>query len=265
MRKLLAASIAAAAMIAGPAVAADLPLKALPYKAPPPPVYTWTGCYLGGHVGGGWVRDNETNVGTINGANFPFGTTRSNDGSGVIGGVQGGCNYQFAPVWLVGFEGDFTWANINATSDTSGVLNPAVVNRVSDNYRWLSDITARFGFIAADSLLLYVKGGAAWVHNDGGSVTTNATGVVTDIISGSDTRVGWLIGAGGEWRVAPNWTVKLEYNYMEFRQTTSSFVDLGADAPVLTGVTLLRDHDTQIQTVKVGVNYLFGGPVVARY
>jgi outer membrane immunogenic protein len=266
MRKLAIAGITLVTVgLAGSALGADMPVKAPLYKAPPPPVYTWTGCYVGGHVGGGWVRDDETNAGAINSANFPFGTTRTNDGSGVIGGVQGGCNYQFAPVWLVGFEGDFTWANIKATSDTAGLVNPTVVNHVNENYRWLSDITARFGFIAADSLLVYVKGGVAWVHQDGGSNTTNAAGAVLDVISGSATRAGWLIGGGGEFRIAPNWSVKVEYNFIDFKQTLGSTVDFGANAPVSTGVTLLREHDTRVQTLKVGINYLFGGPVVARY
>jgi outer membrane immunogenic protein len=265
MKHLLLATIAVVGLAAaGTAGAADMPVK---YKAPPPVVaFTWTGCYFGGHVGGGWVRDEETNVGTINSANFPFGTTRTNDGSGVIGGVQAGCNYQFAPTWLVGIEGDFSWTGITATSDTHGAVNPAVVNHVDDKFKWLSDVTARLGFIAADRVLLYVKGGAAWVRDDGGSTTTNGAGVVETITSRSSTRLGWIIGGGGEYRFAPNWSAKLEYNYIDLgTQTLPTFVDFGATAPVLTGVTLQRDHNTRIQTVKFGINYLFGGPVVANY
>jgi outer membrane immunogenic protein len=264
MKNLLVASVALAGLAAaGTANAADLAVR---YRAQPIATFTWTGCYFGGHIGGAWVRDNETNVGTINSANFPAGTTRTNAGSGVVGGPQGGCNYQFAPRWLVGVEGDFSWSSIDATSDTSGAVNPTVVNHVDDRYKWLSDATARLGYIAADRLLLFVKGGAAWVHDDGGSVTTNAAGNVLTITSGGDTRVGWLIGGGGEYRFAPNWSAKLEYNYIDLgTRTLPTFVNFGSSPPDSTGVTLLRDHDTKIQTVKFGINYFFGGgPVITK-
>jgi outer membrane immunogenic protein len=264
-RAFIASSVALVALAASTAAdAADMPVK---YKAPPPVVLSWTGCYVGAHVGGGWIRDEETNVGTINSANFPFGTVRVNSGSGAIGGVQAGCNYQVVPAWLVGVEGDFAWTGIRETSDTFGVVNPAVVNHVDAKVKWLSDIALRVGFIAGERLLIYGKGGAAWMRDDGTSVTTGAGGVVDTIVTRSSTRLGFMVGVGGEYMFAPNWTAKIEYDYFDFgKQTLSSFVAFGANAPVVTGVTLLRDHDTQVHTLKVGINYLFGAaPVVARY
>jgi outer membrane immunogenic protein len=261
----IASSIALVALTASTAAdAADMPVK---YKAPPPVVLSWTGCYLGAHVGGGWIRDEETNVGTINGANFPFGTVRVNTGSGVIGGLQAGCNYQFAPAWLVGVEGEFAWTGIRDTSTAFGVINPAVVNAAEAKVKWLSDVAARVGFIAGDRFLVYGKGGAAWIRDDGSSITTDAAGAVLDIITRSSTRFGFVVGVGGEYMFAPNWTAKIEYDYFDFgKQTLSSFVAFGANAPAVTGVSLLRDHDTQVHTLKVGINYLFGAaPVVARY
>lgn len=53
MRKLWLGWFSIAALAASPALAADLPRKAPAYTPPPPPAaYNWTGCYLGGYVGG---------------------------------------------------------------------------------------------------------------------------------------------------------------------------------------------------------------------
>jgi outer membrane immunogenic protein len=260
MKKLLLTSAALAALM-GPVTAADLagPVYRRPLVVAAP-VYSWTGCYVGGHVGDSWFHDDETNVGAINGANFPVGTVHTYNGNGFTGGVQAGCNYQFAPAWVAGVEGDFSWGDVHGTSDVQGVINPTVVNHAQENFRWLSDVTARLGFLATNRLLLYVKGGAAWTHSDGNSITTNAAGTTLDIVTGSDTRLGWIVAGGAEYRFAPNWSVKLEYDYIDLgTQTLSGFVNFGATAPVLTGVTLLRDHTTNVQTVKVGINYLFGG------
>lgn len=266
MKISLIASIALAGIgMTGIANAADMPVK---YRPPVVAVNTWTGCYLGAHIGGGWFRDNETNVGTINSANFPFGTQRTNSGDGVIGGGQIGCNYQFAPRWVIGIEGDFAWTGIKATSSTSGAVNPAVVNNAQERVNWIADATLRLGYLATDNLLLYAKGGAAWVNDEGSSITTDAAGNVLTIVSRDrGTHTGWLIGAGGEYRLTSHWSMKVEYNYIDLgTQTLSNFVNLGTTAPVSTGVTLLRDHETRIQTVKFGINYMFGGDaIVARY
>jgi hypothetical protein len=76
-----------------------------------------------------------------------------------------------------------------------------------------------------------------------------------------------IVGAGGEYMFAPRWTVKFEYDHIDLgTQTLSSNVDFGTVAPVLTGVTVLRDHRTTIDVGKFGVNYLFGGgPIIASY
>src|SRR5271165_3799713 len=106
VKRLLLASVAAVALLGGSANAADLARPA-PIYAPAPvlvPLFTWTGCYVGGNVGGIWAHNdwNDTIVGD-------FGT---NTGSGAIGGVQGGCNYQFG-AWVWGIQGDYDWTNAN--------------------------------------------------------------------------------------------------------------------------------------------------------
>src|SRR5471030_1182945 len=109
MRKLSFATVAALAMsIAAPARAADLPLKTeTPFAAR----FSWTGCYLGGHLGGGFahkditdpvqlVQDSFLGAGSTTGI-----TTVSPSPNGVVIGGQIGCDYQFAPSWVVGIEG----------------------------------------------------------------------------------------------------------------------------------------------------------------
>src|SRR5712691_5596882 len=106
--KILLAAVALSALVAEPAMAADLAVKAPLYKAPPPVyVYSWTGCYIGGNVGGLWARKDWTNrtPGVFNG--LPIGT---HDADSWLGGVQAGCNYQVGG-WVFGIQGDYDWTD----------------------------------------------------------------------------------------------------------------------------------------------------------
>ena len=107
MRKMLFAT-AALVTIVGPAVAADMPLQA---AAPFAARFSWTSCYLGGHLGGGFahkdmtdpvllVQDSFLGAGSTNGI-----TTVSPAPTGVVIGGQIGCDYQFASSWVIGVEG----------------------------------------------------------------------------------------------------------------------------------------------------------------
>ena len=239
----------------------------MPVKAPPRPVAVmagWDGFYFGGHIGYGWANDRATNVGTINGPSFPFGTQHTNDPKGLLGGVQAGYNWTLAPNWLIGFEGDFSWANIHRDNDPNPSVVTTAVNFNTEHIKWTATATARLGYEIGASLL-YAKGGVAWAKQEVSSNTFSGAGVLTTVTSGETTRTGWTAGGGWEYRIAPNWTVKAEYDYLGFgTKTVPSFVSLGLTAPVLTGVTVLRDRDLQIHEVKVGFNYLtdwkwFGG------
>ena len=112
MKKILLATVALGALAAAPAMAADLRTPAYKAPPPPPPVYfSWTGCYVGGNIGGLWVNKDVTG---------PFGGTVSADGSSWAAGLQAGCNYQFAGGFVIGIQGDYDWADAGSSTDTTG-------------------------------------------------------------------------------------------------------------------------------------------------
>lgn len=265
-------AMASMCILGGSAFAADLPVKAPSHMAPAPAplTYNWTGFYVGGNIGWGWENRTITNVGTINGAAFPAGTTHSSDADGFIGGLQLGYDWQFAPNWLVGVAGDFDWSDINGSSDNLNVVGgtgPGTrLSHGTYNYKYLATVTGRLGYVA-NNWLLYFKGGWAWAKRKGNGITTNTVtagalppGSTLVTTTSSGTPSGWTIGGGTEYRFAPHWSAFIEYDYVDFGTKTGhplvTFAVPGA-APVATGVTLARDNDSHISVVKGGINYRF--------
>lgn len=247
MRLLLSAGIAAG-LFAGvqSANAADLPAKGKTYTAPVvAPVANWSGCYIGVHGGGGWGN-----------ARWSDPTEFANhDIDGWLAGGQVGCDYQ-AGQWVFGVEATGAWANLKGDSlESDGVL------RDFTKIDALGTIGARAG-LALDRTLPYITGGAAWSRSkyhiecasDGG-VTCNSSSLIgTTYRSVDDTRWGWFLGVGVEYAFAPNWSIKAEYNYMDFGTES-----LTLKGPIAT-TTQKANFDQHVHVGKVGVNYRFGGP-----
>jgi outer membrane immunogenic protein len=247
MKILLVGSLAVAGLIVGgPTKAADLP-----EKAPPPPVmvpqFNWTGFYLGGNLGGGWTNANITD--TMTSLGFGTGTHSS-----FLGGGQVGYNYQFGSNVVIGGE----WFIDGITNNNNNALvvsSPLFAFRASANAKWVSTVTGRLGFTGPgwDRWLIYGKGGGGWV---GYNVQT--TDLSTGLSAGSfnTTQTGWVGGGGIEWAFAPNWTAKLEYQYLGL--SMHSFV---ADRFTV--------NNASVQTLTLGVNYLFNwapaAPIAASY
>jgi len=232
MKKILLATAALIALGAAPALAADLGARVYT-KAPPAPiaaVYDWTGFYVGGHVGYGWADQDWALT-----AGAPLG---SHSSDGFLGGLQAGYNVQFNQI-VVGVEGDISWADLNG----AGVCGAAGLCSTSTD--WLATVTGRLGY-AFDNALLYGKGGVAFAGNDYAETAGPGTA--------SETKTGWTVGVGLEYAFAPNWSTKVEYNYMDFGTDGLIFSD-GAPISV----------DQTANVVKFGINYKFGGPLVARY
>ena len=234
MKGIWGSSIAALVVMASSgAFAADLRVKA-PTPAPIP-TYNWTGFYIGANVGGGWASGTLTDH--FSGVDFV------DTNSGVIGGGQIGYNWQVSPVFVLGVEGTFDGTSIRNSGSTLTIFNGDVLqgNAKTD---WISTVAARFGY-AANNLLFYGKAGGGWVQNSA-TVTDLRTGFS---VSNSNTRSGWLVGAGAEYGVTPNWTMKFEYDYLGLSSRT---IDAGILFPGDT-LTLKR----QINMFTVGLNYKF--------
>ena len=285
MKKLFLIGVACVALLAAPPVnAADLGTRQ-PYETPPViapvPIFTWTGCYLGGQVGGGWGHNKLSDP---SGAFFAgTGEAIRVNTSGFLGGGQVGCDWQFAPNWVIGIEGAAAWADLKGhtldvfTHTTGGGPFPSpppststATGTFSAKTDFLASATGRIGW-AWDRWLLYAKGGAAWDHDKYsfiGRVTVPGilNGFAPFDFTASETRIGWTAGAGIEWAFWSNWSAKLEYDFYDFGSRRVIFVSTvnNGRAPVP------ADVDQQIHTVKFGINYRFGwgkapAPLVARY
>lgn len=241
MRKTLLLTAAFAAL-AGSAFAADLPARAPYYKAPVavPPLFSWTGCYVGGSVGGGFGQTKATDD---NGFVSSTGSRASTNTSGFVGGGQVGCNYQFSNL-VVGAEGQLLAGDVQGSNGLSALGTPETLNSKTD---WLTSATGRLGY-AWDRWLLYAKGGAAWAHD---KYEWNALPYAD--LNDTETRFGWTVGGGIEWAFWNNWSVRLEYDFYDFGTKTYSFADS------VSGLGTPIDVKNTISTVTLGVNYRFGG------
>lgn len=229
--------------------AADVPVF---LKAPPAPVFNpWNGFYVGAYGGYGWGNKKLVD-------NFPV-----YDGEidaeprlrGGLGGFQAGYNYRTD--WLVlGIEGEFSWSDLKQNNFSCFTFGDQVCSAKSE---WLAAVAARIGF-ANGPALFYLKGGPAWTRDHftdlatcAGSQPTSRNGINAacgDTFFANQNRFGWLIGGGIEYLFARNWSLKLEYNYMDFGSRSVPFEDGG------TGFFTEEIHQ-RISVVKAGINYHF--------
>src|SRR5262249_60279429 len=126
------------------------------------PLFSWTGCYIGGNIGYGWGRETVSlsNLGETAGvpelAGVALGPV-AGDTNGFVGGGKIGCNYQFDPSWVIGIEGDGEAANIKGDLTQSfSFVSPTgpttVTGTAHAQTNWLASATGRFGWTSRDSL-----------------------------------------------------------------------------------------------------------------
>ncbi len=231
-------------------MAADLPARAPMYRAPPPVVtyFSWTGCYIGGHVGGVWVQK-DWSVGAGDPFFAPGQNFGSHDANGWLGGAQAGCNYQVGG-WVFGLQGDYAWTD--ASGSGADLLNGAG-STIASNVKGLASVTGRVGY-AWDRFLGYVKGGGAWEKDE---YTATSAGFIG---TASQTRSGWTVGIGGEYAFTNNFTGFVEYNYYGFGNKSVTLIDQFG------GIYDVADIKENKSVVKVGLNWKFGAsPVVGKY
>jgi outer membrane immunogenic protein len=248
----LAVAVAVAGLIGTPAFAADLAVKAPP--PPPPPPFSWTGFYIGGHVGAGVLLDTgfveETHVGVRAATPAPA----DQHGIGALAGGQIGANYQVGML-VLGIEGEGFWSDMRNRTNffDIGSTSPFATAHVKN--KWDADVAGRFG-LAIDRALIYRKAGWVWGWFDWDFASIPP--VLTT--HGSATLDGLLIGVGLEYAFAPNWTAKFEYDYLGF-QTKDVLFTSNIPPPN----TFIESVSADKHIFKLGVNYLFGGPIVARF
>jgi outer membrane immunogenic protein len=298
MKNLILASVAVGGLaMTSFAQAADLPIytKAPPIVAP----WSWAGFYIGGNAGYSWGRastdfdeaGSSTSVVTAttsggapiagNGltatvATAAIGNATSNM-NGWLGGAQAGYNWQVQR-WVFGFEGD-----IQATSQkddptfcgTPGCPLGSLIGTSTTKLPWFGTFRGRVGFtqdFGLTPVLFYVTGGLAYGEIDS-TYTGGLVGGPMGTVNINSTRAGWTVGAGSEARVAQsNWTVKLEYLYMDFGNVGGAVA--GSSGPVrtpfginnsdqihfiTTTTTIAGSANTHVtdQIVRVGLNYKF--------
>jgi outer membrane immunogenic protein len=249
-------------------------------------VWNWTGFYIGGNAGYSWGRSNSdvSYFNTVTGLPIvpPAGsiTNAAFDMNGGIAGGQAGYNWQTGS-WVWGVEADIQWsgedghANYNCASTITGgvclpgltFLPPGVTGTslaLDQSLEWFGTARLRGGFLVSPRVLLYATGGLAY-----GSLKTSGTlsgftpAAVPVSVSGSstETRLGWTVGAGVEGKITQNWSAKLEYLYMDLGSYDSLTLSL---APASLIGAHVNSHFTD-NILRAGINYQFGGPVIAKY
>ena len=198
----------------------------------------------------------------------PPGATIRINTSGWFAGGQVGCDYQFAPNWVIGIEGSGSGADIKGSAVDSffnGKNESLTFHAKTD---WFASATARVG-VTWDRWMLYAKGGAAWAGDKysalgtvSGTCATAPCAVPFDFTA-SETRTGWTAGVGIEWAFWNNWSARLEYDHYDFGTRSVNLSD-----PNFTPTFIPADIKQRFDTVRLGINYRFGwgkAPVVARY
>lgn len=277
MKRLVVGLLSAVALAAiSSAQAADMPVKAMPVKAPIAPVWSWTGFYVGANGGYSW--------GNWDNSGLASNSTPKVDGA--LGGLQAGYNWQIDRTWVVGLEGDIQITGEKAsenpgnsvTTDVIGALGftgggagagfHTVTTTTTTNewkFPWFGTFRGRVGALVDPTLLIYGTGGlavgnfkmsstATSVANGfrgavgGGGTLLPPSPVTTIAASASDsaTLAGWTIGAGFEKKLSHDWSVKFEYLYLDFG-TRTFLSGTGLDTSVR-----LRD-----QVARIGINYQF--------
>jgi len=273
MKKILLGAAVAMLGIA-PALAADLAVKARPVPMAAP-AFNWSGFYIGGFVGGAAADRDVTSTEPVTAAgqfyNGPLPNAYSLSSS-FIGGGTIGWNYQpMGSIWVFGVEGEAGYIHLNNTIRDRNAINAGFAYPDSlDNTRlgdWYGVAAGRLG-IAANQFLIYGKGGVAFINknysfNDACNIAPCGPSLLT-IGRNDSSYVTWAAGGGVEYAFNNNWSIKGEYLYLATRQTIVSAGVVGPGPGV--GIAVTNVHtDPGINTGKIGLNYRFGGPVVAKY
>ncbi|WOH64017.1 outer membrane protein [Bradyrhizobium sp. BWA-3-5] len=243
-------------LVTAPAMAADLPIKAVE-----PGPYNWTGYYAGVTAGGAWGRYDTTTAGSFFDAAAAEDVTAAGDQrikpGGFAAGIEGGYNWQFGNL-LVGVEGDLQALHLNgATTSLAGYhLSPGNSFTVTSygNANWLFTARPRLGFVTPYQWLVYLTGGLALTQ-------VQADFSFVDSFDAAESgrlnavRAGYAVGGGVEVPLTDRLSVKADYLHLDFAGAGGAVTaNVGTSGQVFTHSSGLR-----ADIVRAGLNYRFGG------
>ena len=221
MKRVLAGLALGVLWLDGPALAADIPLKAPRLQ----PLYDWTGLYFGAHAGFGRGHSNAV-------LSDPSIATTSNSFGGPIGGLQIGYNVQLPSRIVLGFEADASFPNYIVGNSIVSTLATAK-SYVDEQMDFSGSARGRLGY-AAGPWLFYATGGLAFT----GERFVNTPSIGNDEKKLA-MRLGWAAGGGVEYAFAPHWSLRLEYLYSQFQNASVQF-DSGATHASTLNFQMLR-------------------------
>jgi outer membrane immunogenic protein len=243
--------LSAALLVAATSVAANAADMSMPYKAAPvASVYNWTGFYLGGTAGGGIANSSH-----LDADNFEGGNTKFQEAFGAVG-LTAGYNYQFGHT-VLGVEGDFNWATIDKSTQ---FVNNRDLGTTSFNMDQYATLRGRAG-LAFEQTLIYATAGLAFAHVRN---TTSFGDNTFAQASENKWKTGLAVGAGLEFALSHNWTLKGEYMLMAFANSdaTINTVDPGSSDNGLSSCANARpcrmNYSESVQLARIGLNYKFG-------
>jgi high affinity Mn2+ porin len=222
-----------------------------------PSAYAWTGFYLGGHMGYGWGNSNwsASSPGapgsSVRGSlNLSQGVDTFDEAGSILAGLQIGYNYMFPNRVVIGAEADasfpaypnpITGLSLGGTSSFSS--HSLGAESYSENVFASGTVRARIGYVPGN-WLYYWTGGLAWT-SDKFTLAQLSSGTAESPFM---VRLGWAAGAGIEGPLTPHWSVRLEYLYTGYGNSSVNFPELGQRF----------SSDLPVQELRVGLNYHFG-------
>lgn len=230
--------------VAATAQAADIPVKRAAPAAAVVPVavaYSWTGFYVGAHAGGGWVENHWFDVTPPR----PDRNEGSDTSSGWLGGGQIGYNLQ-AGALVYGIEAQGSFADI--TGSRRSAFFTSLRNHSENDF--FCTLAGRIGF-AQNNLLWFAKAGGAWTDSDFHIIVRPSGRTLS---RWSQSRAGWMLGGGLEYGLTPEWSLKVEYDYIDFGSETTNAISCGA------GCQFNEKIEQRAHLVMGGINYRFPLP-----
>jgi outer membrane immunogenic protein len=210
---------------------------------------SWTGFYVGAGFGYGAYTFKNHDVLTATGApsSFEF----SAGGTGWLGTVVAGADYQFANRVVAGVFADYDWTRIKGEAF---FLNGPRTGTLTQDSSWA--VGARIGYLVWPDTLLYVNGGYSEARFSGINLQFSFLPATPCCTQDPATFKGWFAGGGTETQLWSNWFGRLEYRYAAYdsQHVRTSYGHQAILEPT-------------VQTIRLGVNYKFNwaGPLVARY